>query len=147
MKARACVYCKKQGIFWGGNFQSFPTEAENHPAGHAPQGAVWQLDVRGDFVRNTGRGGIWGRLEFSIQKCTSFVQLHWLDFNKNHTSGHRYRNSRLCQKIFVLMGLIGCDTSNHWLLLGPATGRWDASKDRLQPGGDRFGLLYWCSLI
>lgn len=87
-----------------------------------------------------------GQLEFSIQNGTTFVQLHWLDFNKNHTSGHRYRNSRLCQW-FVLMGLIGCDTSNHWLLLGPATGRWDASKDRLQPGGDRFGLLYWCSLI
>ena len=64
MKARACVYCKKQGIFWGRSSRSLQQKTHRKPictpAGHAPQGAVWRLDVRGDFLRNTGRGGIWG---------------------------------------------------------------------------------------
>lgn len=65
MKARACVYCKKQGIFWGRSSRSVQKQKTHRkpictPAGHASQGAVWQLDVRGDFLRNTGRGTAFG---------------------------------------------------------------------------------------
>ena len=98
MKARACVYCKKQGIFWGRSSRSL--QKQKTPQQVMPHKEQFGSSMYSETSFGTpAEAPIWGSWSLAYKMyniCTTTLTRFQ---QKLHFRAQKKRNSRLCQKI------------------------------------------------